>query len=214
MVMQICSQCNVEKCEDEYYKDKRRPSGLWCTCKQCVSIRRKEKYRDNRKKHQTENKQNYIRNKEKRLEYCKKYYRENKDKVKASVKRYYSENKELCNKRKNKYRQLRSKSDPMYRMKRNISRQFSLFLKGTKTQSTWKYVNYTLEELKLHLESQFRKGMSWDNYGRGGWHIDHIKPKCRFDHTDPTQISECWALSNLQPLWERENLIKGGFYNE
>src|SRR3546814_9626669 len=60
------------------------------------------------------------------------------------------------------------------------------------------------------LERQFLPGMSWDN--RGEWHIDHIRPLCAFEFTSPDdpQFREAWALTNLRPLWARDNLRKGG----
>jgi len=72
-------------------------------------------------------------------------------------------------------------------------------------------VGYTCEKLMRHLESQFAIGMSWDNYGNGGWHIDHKIPVSVFNFTDVSHLDfkRCWALENLQPLWAKENLKKG-----
>jgi len=64
-------------------------------------------------------------------------------------------------------------------------------------------------ELKVHLESQFTEGMSWDNYGVNGWHIDHVIPCASFDLTDPIQQKTCFHFSNLRPMWARENIKKG-----
>ena len=64
------------------------------------------------------------------------------------------------------------------------------------------------DEFKSHIESKFKDGMSWDNYGRNGWHVDHIKPISKFDLNDLNQCKECWSLNNLQPLWWHENLSK------
>jgi hypothetical protein len=63
-----------------------------------------------------------------------------------------------------------------------------------------------------HLEKQFTKGMTWDNYGE--WHVDHIRPMSSFNFTsvDDPEFKECWALCNLQPLWELDNLSKGSEY--
>jgi hypothetical protein len=66
-----------------------------------------------------------------------------------------------------------------------------------------------MEKLFAHLEAQFRDGMSWDNYGRYGWHIDHIIPCSSFDLTDTDQQRKCFHYTNLQPLWAHENLSKG-----
>lgn len=60
-----------------------------------------------------------------------------------------------------------------------------------------------------HLERQFSPGMSWANYGR--WHIDHDTPVARFnfDSAEHPEFKACWALTNLKPLWARDNLSKG-----
>ena len=66
--------------------------------------------------------------------------------------------------------------------------------------------NYYLEnkDLKLHLESLFIDGMSWENWGE--WHIDHKIPVSKFDKETPMSIVN--NLNNLQPLWALDNLSK------
>lgn len=68
-------------------------------------------------------------------------------------------------------------------------------------------LGYSVEQLKEHLEKQFIQGMSWANYGK--WHVDHKIPVCKFNQLDSKEFAECWALSNLQPLWATDNLHKG-----
>ena len=68
-------------------------------------------------------------------------------------------------------------------------------------------IGCSVEELKQHLESQFRDGMSWENYGTT-WHIDHIIPCTAFDMTDEEQQRTCFNYKNLQPLLAEENLLK------
>ena len=74
---------------------------------------------------------------------------------------------------------------------------------------TYGGTDYTPEELKEHLESQFTDGMSWDNMK--DWHIDHIRPVSSFNFTttECEDFKKCWALNNLQPLWSKDNLSKG-----
>jgi hypothetical protein len=50
--------------------------------------------------------------------------------------------------------------------------------------------------------------MSWDNYGKYGWEIDHIKPLSLYDLTDDNQLKEVCNYKNLQPLWAEDNLKK------
>ena len=88
----------------------------------------------------------------------------------------------------------------------SLSRVISNY-KGTRAKGE-SLCGYTADELKLHIESLWLEGMSWDN--RSDWHIDHIKSVKSFKDegiTDPKIVN---ALSNLQPLWAADNLKKGG----
>ena len=67
----------------------------------------------------------------------------------------------------------------------------------------------TFEELCEHLEKRFNPRMKWENYGRGGWELDHIIPRAAFDCRDPEQAKDCFQFTNLQPLWKSENILKG-----
>ena len=64
-------------------------------------------------------------------------------------------------------------------------------------------------DLIAHIEAQFLPGMSWTNYGRKGWEIDHIKPCASFDLTKHEQVLLCYHYSNLRPLWRADNQRKG-----
>ena len=85
----------------------------------------------------------------------------------------------------------------------------------TKNQNT-KYLDilgYSKEELKNHLEKQFTKDMTWEAFRNGDIHIDHIKPQSLFNLKDINDVKKCWSLSNLQPLWARDNIKKSNFYD-
>jgi hypothetical protein len=47
--------------------------------------------------------------------------------------------------------------------------------------------------------------MTWDNWAKHGWHIDHIRPLVSFDLTDESQLKEAMHYTNLQPLWAEDN---------
>lgn len=66
----------------------------------------------------------------------------------------------------------------------------------------------SIKGLRAHLESLFQPGMSWDNYGHAGWHVDHIRPCASFDLIDPEQQRCCFHFTNLQPLWAKDNFQK------
>lgn len=82
----------------------------------------------------------------------------------------------------------------------------------TKRYSSNHLTGLSWEDLKAHLEYKFQPGMSWDNYGRDGWHIDHIRPLSSFDLTDIEQLKQACHYSNLQPLWAKDNLQKSDKY--
>lgn len=67
----------------------------------------------------------------------------------------------------------------------------------------------TLDEFKVHIESQFQPGMSWENWSMRGWHLDHIRPLDSFDLTKPEELAKACHYSNMQPLWAKENWSKG-----
>ena len=77
-----------------------------------------------------------------------------------------------------------------------------------KTKGVFRNLPYTVIELKNYLESKFENGMTWENMGE--WHIDHIVPVSRFNFTtmDCIEFKQAYSLSNLQPLWEFDNLSK------
>lgn len=101
-----------------------------------------------------------------------------------------------------------TKINKMFRC--NLSR--ALRNKEFNNSVIFNYVNYSLQELKDHLEKQFTKGMTWENNSTYGWHIDHKKPMSyfKFESYTDEEFKQCWALENLQPLWRNDNLSKGG----
>lgn len=69
-------------------------------------------------------------------------------------------------------------------------------------------LGYGPEELRAHLERQFTDGMSWENIR--DWDVDHVRPLASFNLTwrYDEAFMEAWSLSNLQPLWRKENREK------
>ena len=102
------------------------------------------------------------------------------------------------------------------RLSNCISRRIRTSLKSDKGGRHWEdLVDYTLEELKAHIENLFQPCMSWDNYGKYGWHIDHKIPVSSFNITSYSceEFQKCWSLENLQPLWAVDNWSKGAKIN-
>lgn len=149
------------------------------------------------------------RNPERVSEINAKSYRLNPSKKKAQAKEWARNNPQ---KRKQIARNLhrrRMASDPRYRITRSIRAYLTWQLRegkaGRKTESM---LGYSIGDLMGHLERQFTKGMTWDNYG--DWHIDHIVPVSSFsiESADDPNLVRCWSLSNLRPCWASENIAK------
>lgn len=103
----------------------------------------------------------------------------------------------------------RYRNDDNFRLRKVLrTRLYKAVTLEYKSGSAIDMLGCSIDELKEHLEEQFEKGMSWDNYGVCGWEIDHIKPCASFDLTDPEQQAECFHYTNLQPLWELDNKLK------
>lgn len=109
------------------------------------------------------------------------------------------------------WRRKRYKEDPKFALNELMRGGISRSLRGMKDWSSWTdFVDYTVDELKAHLERQFTRDMTWENRGEFGWHIDHILPIASFDYDGPDhpEFKACWALTNLRPLWGNENSAK------
>ncbi len=95
-----------------------------------------------------------------------------------------------------------------WRLKRTLSSRIRLLALGKSGRRTVDLIGYSMDDLRGHLERQFRDGMTWDNYGE--WHIDHIIPLASFSFTslDDPELRRAWSLPNLRPLWAKENMRK------
>lgn len=80
---------------------------------------------------------------------------------------------------------------------------------GEKLGSFLDLLGCTWLEARAHIESQFKPGMSWDNYGKD-WEIDHIRPFISFSNLAKSkeQQREACHYTNLQPLFIDEHQAK------
>jgi hypothetical protein len=186
MERKICSKCKTEKKLCEFQKDSSKKIGYKSQCKKCSYIKQKIYKEQNAELISTKR---------------KRYYQDNLEKEKTQQKSYRNIKKyQLLEKEREKY-----KNNPLFRLKRNVRRRINKVLKN-KTNSSFDIVGCSPHELKIYIENQFRDGMTWENYGKFGWHIDHITP-LDFGKTEIEIINLC-HYTNLQPLWAEENLKK------
>ena len=177
-----------------YYKSSSKKIGVESMCIDCRKQRNRDYYLKNKNKISKKNKSKSDTQKAQHKDYCKKYYKQNKKRISKKKAQYVS----------HKY-----KTDTVYRFMHNMKSRIRIAIKGaTKTANTKTLLGCTGEQARRHLESQFTDGMSWDNYGLHGWHIDHIIPCASFDLSDPEQQRQCFHYTNLQPLWAKDNLEK------
>lgn len=103
-----------------------------------------------------------------------------------------------------------------HKLSKNFSNAIYRNLAKQKNNIHWEnFVDFTLDELKLHLESKFDDKMNWNNYGIY-WQIDHIVPVEAFNFTSCKEeaFKKCWSLQNLQPLEKSLNAAKQHFISE
>jgi 5-methylcytosine-specific restriction endonuclease McrA len=78
--------------------------------------------------------------------------------------------------------------------------------------SVSKWIGCSGQDLKHHLESKFKDGMTWDNHG-SMWEIDHIIPLASASLTNTSEVVRLSHWSNLQPLLKHENKAKSDRVN-
>jgi len=179
----------------------------------------------NRYVNQNYHKEYYLKNKDRILAYNKEWRQNNPtykslEKSRLAQKKYSQSLKGEMARRKYNQTSERKKAhrekdyrehhnNPKMKLNRSMHGGICCSLKGNKHSRHWEsLVSYTLEDLIKHLEKQFKGGMTWENYG--GWHLDHKVPKSVFNFSKPEHLDfrRCWSLSNLQPMWAKENISK------
>ena len=227
-----CNICKIEKSVKDF-KTKQNTEGVvlkieYC-CHSCTLVLQK-KYRDNNKDkiklkekiYREKNKQKlFLRSKKYRdnnVEKLKSRRQETKEQRKILWKNWSEKNKEYRKEYKatrrdisNKQEQDRRQVDINFNLKQLLRGRLYKAVKAqntNKSNSVISLVGCSIEDLKKHIEKQFTVGMSWENYGVKGWHMDHIIPCSYFDLSDPEQQKQCFHYANIQPLWASDNLKK------
>jgi len=175
-----------------YHKAKNRSDGLQGMCKICHKLYRK----------------NWLsKNKEKYKKTCQEWSIKNKEKCRALAKRWVDDNREYFRERQRIYKSTKRKTDPLFRITGNLRTRIRKAVKGiNKSKTTIELLGCNIEQFRLHIENQFKPGMTWENYGQ--WELDHIKPCCSFNLLDEEEQKKCFNYLNIQPLWKEEHRQK------
>lgn len=236
-----CSKCGCTMLLETYFEKNRK--GEWLkTCNRC---REKAKQsRDGRKDKLKEQKRLYYeKNKEKVKEKVKEYYNNNKEKVQAREKEYRDNNREKLNSQSREYYAKNRESElekrkqyikdkrhyckhktikricricnPQGHMKNLVCRRIHTALEAKKSEKTIEYLGCDIQTFREHIEKSFKKNMTWENQGHGGWEIDHIIPiSYAQDGIKPSveEVRKRLHYTNCQAMWEKENTSKGNRY--
>lgn len=223
----ICTKCGKEKPLAEFNRLKKGKDGYNPRCKDCHNTdnrgyskkpeykKKKQEYIDNNRDSINKIKTKY--NHSDKRKKCDIRYRKNHlDRIRENgIKhRQGDKYKNRIETEKPKRRQRdkkRRESDISYRIEINLRCRTKYALKFQNSPRYYtddEYLGCSPSFLRKYLESQFKEGMSWDNYGFYGWHIDHIRPCDSFILEDPEEQKKCFHYTNLQPLWAKDNLRK------
>jgi len=207
-----CSICGHVKSPSDFYIGTKRgePYQLpWCkACKKVESAKSRLKRSDKIKARAQKNKEEIA-------AYQKEYRKKNAKKLSEFYRKRYLQRKlDPAHRQKvNDWAKAARDANPALRAKdalsARLSAAFSQSGNSKNFRRTLDFVGCSLDELRIHLESRFKKGMTWKNRGKFGWHIDHIIPCSAFDHSDQNQVRQCWHFTNLRPMWWQDNLAKG-----
>jgi len=237
MKTKVCSQCHKEKPVSEYYPRRERGEGVvYPACKEChkrinnEAKERKAKWHQENKERlsaqfnewkknnrdvyleqkRNQNQKAWETKKDEMNAYQKAWREAHKESRKKTTRGYYDRNKSKICEYACGYMKARRKSDPEYMLRINLRAgvRYALRKGEIKSGRTLSLIGCSVAYLKKHIESKFKDGMSWDNYGVNGWHIDHIYPCAAFDLTKESEQKLCFNYTNLQPMWADENRSK------
>ena len=203
-----CRVCGTVKPISEFHKSCSR-------CKPCIRQYNRERLandpelRERRNRRARERYANDPEYRERINRQQREWVAENRERHKQRHREWIAENREEIN----RHLRERHANDPQYKLGQTLRGRIRDAIKNQRTaKATSSLELLGVDDISIvieHLEQQFQPGMTWENHGPRGWHIDHIRPCASFDLTDPEQQRACFHYTNLQPLWAEENLSKG-----
>jgi len=192
--MKLCTKCKNNLPISSFYKHKQASDGLSPSCKQCEKLRKANDYKINPTRSKISSSI---------------WNMNNRNRLNTRQRLRRSSNPEAVRKYTRDYKR-KSRLDINKRLADYLRNRLYSAVKGnSKNVGLSGYLGCSVSELIQHLESKWQLEMSWENYGRFGWHIDHIVPLDFFDLNTEDGIKKACHYSNLQPMWWLDNLKKG-----
>jgi hypothetical protein len=198
--IKICFRCKAKKLKNDFHSDNSTKDKLKSSCKDCIS-----KYNK---------KYNIINAKERRI-HAKKWKAENADYAKKYTSAYQKLNKNHLYKKSTEYHNNRYNNDPIFKLRRLLrDRIYKTITNKKVTFKTREILGCSFEQLKYHIESQFKSEMNWSNHGII-WEVDHIKPISSFNLMDVEEQKQCFNYMNMQPLFKTTEIAESfGYMDE
>jgi len=162
-------------------------------------------YHANRGRAKENNQRRYQESKEQILEQQRQYRRRNATATRERSRLWREANPERARAGVKKCNSKRLREDPVFRLARGLRKRLNMAVKNNaKTGSAVRDLGCTVAELKAKLESQWKAGWSWENYGTV-WVIDHYFPLSWADLEDRTETLAACNHRNLRALSKEEN---------
>lgn len=226
--VRTCTRCKIEKpaTAEFFHARKKNPDGRREVCRIC----RAQDHAEHRDERLPKRRAHYQANKERLCAEVRAYYVQNAEtQRRLALERHYRNHEARLKKMRdylaanaaelNERRRPKAKaayharygSDLEFTLKHRVRALLRVTLqKGRSGRRMAELLGYTADDLRLHLERQFTRGMTWERFMAGEIHIDHILPVALFGAIaiDSDEFRQCWALSNLRPSWAKDNLSK------
>jgi hypothetical protein len=111
---------------------------------------------------------------------------------------------------KQRYKKKRRQNDISYNLYEKMSNAIRIALNGKGFKKWTKIVGYDAYDLKNHLEKTLPENISWNEFLKNDYHIDHIIPQSLYSYKNEfdEDFKKCWELKNLRILPGKENKQK------
>ena len=229
--IKCCSRCRIEKRESkEFFHFVAQRQAFASICKACrnaqIQVRQSKpeviaarlaseraRYAAQPEKFRAKNKAQYDLAREQRIEYSLAWRQNNLERAKENSRRSAKAWREANPAKMTEHYRAKSKryrATAKGKLDSRIRARLNNYLRGGKGSRSWREkVGYSLDELKTHIERCFLSGMGWHNSHL--WHVDHIIPLSAFEYAnvDEKNFKIAWALTNLRPMWSKDNVSKG-----